>query len=60
MSEIEELKKKLDEVIDTLNFVTLYYEGNGDYPGSIKKLKQEVKSNEWRKTTRYYRVVEVY
>ena len=46
MSEIEELKRKLNEVIDTLNFVTLYYEGE-DYPGSVKKLKQEVKSNDW-------------
>ena len=33
------LKAKLNEAIDTLNFVSMFYEGKGDYAGNVGELE---------------------
>ncbi len=40
----EALEKKFNEVINKINFISLYYECKGDYAGHIRDL--EVKKNE--------------
>lgn len=37
--EIEHLRNKLNETITMLNFISMYYESNGDYAGCLLEVE---------------------